>query len=162
MFLRRSVLNFASQALVESFPCKSNMIQLLAWNVTQHLLLMTFSIARSRVTMNTNLEQFLSPFRVANYIFITRNYNTITHKVAIFQTQQIHSSTTPPWDQFNLPRKICGVTWPAPTRLFPQQEGRAWERGCEQDWCIFQEGECLCTIEGALRQNIIILDEKTT
>jgi hypothetical protein len=22
------------------------------------------------------------------------------------------------------------VTWPAPTRVFPQQEGRAWERGC--------------------------------
>ena len=26
--------------------------------------------------MNTNLEQFLSRFLVANYIFITRNYNT--------------------------------------------------------------------------------------
>ena len=50
--------------------------QLLAWNVPQHLLLMTFSIAGSRVMMNTNLEQFLSRFLVANYIFITRNYNT--------------------------------------------------------------------------------------
>jgi hypothetical protein len=33
-------------------------------------------IAGSRVMMNTNLEQFLSRFLVANYIFITRNYNT--------------------------------------------------------------------------------------
>jgi hypothetical protein len=76
MFLRRCVLDFASQARVESFPWKWNMIQLLAWNVPQHLLLMTFSIAGSRVMLNTNLEQFLSRFVVANYILITRNYNT--------------------------------------------------------------------------------------
>ena len=59
------------------FSCKWNMIKLLAWNVPQHLLLITFSIAGSRVMMNTNLEQvFLSRLLVANYIFITRNYNT--------------------------------------------------------------------------------------
>jgi hypothetical protein len=39
-------------------------------------IIMTFSIAGSRVMMNANLKQFLSRFLVANYIFITRNYNT--------------------------------------------------------------------------------------
>jgi hypothetical protein len=68
MFLRRCVLNFASQARVESFPWKLNMIQLLAWNVPQHLLLITFCIAGSRIMMNTNLKLFLSRFLVTNYI----------------------------------------------------------------------------------------------
>jgi hypothetical protein len=39
----------------------------------------------------------------------------ITHKVAIFQTQQTDSSTTPPWDQIQFAPKIWGFTWPAPT-----------------------------------------------
>jgi hypothetical protein len=121
MFLRRC----RCVARVDFFPWKWNFIQLLAWNVPQHLLLMTFSIWGCRVMMNTNLKQFLSRFLVANYIFITK---TITHKIAIFQTQQTDYSTAPPWEQFNLPRRTCGVTWPTPTRVFPQQEWRAWER----------------------------------
>jgi hypothetical protein len=51
----------------------------------------------------TNLEQFLSRFLVANYIFITRNYNTLNCN---FPNATNSTSTTPPWD-FNLPRKIC-------------------------------------------------------
>jgi hypothetical protein len=43
--------------------------------------------------IGTNLEQFLSQSLVANYILAPK---IITHKVAIFQTQQTDSSTTPP------------------------------------------------------------------
>jgi hypothetical protein len=39
-------------------------------------LLLTFSIEGSLVMICTNLEQFLQQSLVANYIFITRNYNT--------------------------------------------------------------------------------------
>jgi hypothetical protein len=47
--------HFSSQARVKCFPqVKYDP----AWNVPQHLLLMTFSIAKSLVVMSTNLEQY--------------------------------------------------------------------------------------------------------
>ena len=50
---------------------------------------------KSCVMINTNLEQFLSPFLVGNYILSPK---TITRKVSIFQdqTRQTDPSTTPP------------------------------------------------------------------
>jgi hypothetical protein len=43
--------------------------------------------------MNANLEQFLSRF-LLQITFLSPE--TITHKIAIFQAQQAHSTTTPP------------------------------------------------------------------
>ena len=88
--------------------------------------MMTFSIAGSRVMINTNLEQFLSRFLVGNYIL---SPETITRKVAIFQTQQQIPLLPLPEININLSRKICVTHDQLRTRVFPPQEGRAWERG---------------------------------
>ena len=74
--------------------------------------------------MNTNLEQFLSRFLIANYIL---SPETITHKVAVFQAQQTDSSTTPSLGPItNLPPESGGDV------ISPDQglsSTRAWERG---------------------------------
>jgi hypothetical protein len=66
---------------------------------------MTFSIAGSRVMMNTNLEQFLDHNFLLQITFLSPE--TITHKIAIFQMQQTAPLLPLPEINFNLPRRIC-------------------------------------------------------
>jgi hypothetical protein len=61
---------------------------------------MTFSIAGSRVMMNSSFHDFL-----LQITFLSPE--TITHEIEIFQTQQTAPLVPLPVINFNLPRRIC-------------------------------------------------------
>ena len=95
MFLRRCVLNFASQARVHrviSLEVKYDPASRLKCTAT----LIIDHIQYSRKSCHDEYEFKTVPFTISCCKLHFLSPETITYKIAIFQTQQTDSSTTPP------------------------------------------------------------------